>query len=196
MGTVRMSSTELGDRLSETERRTLIDVARAAIHAGVEGSHAAVDIDALSPTLRAVRATFVTLLLNDALRGCIGTLEPFRPLALDVAESAYAAAFRDPRFEPVTAREADLLDIHISILNPPEPLVFVSEGDLLGQLRPGIDGLVLRDRGRSATFLPSVWESVRDPREFLRQLKLKAGLPPDGWSSTMRAERYTVSSIP
>ena len=113
----------------------------------------------------------------------------------DVAENAFAAAFRDPRFPPLRPDEYPRLEYHISILNPPEPMTVTSEADLLQQLRPGVDGLVLIEGARRATFLPSVWEQLPDPRQFLAHLKMKAGLPADYWSDSLRFERYTVEEF-
>jgi len=122
-------------------------------------------------------------------------LEARRPLAEDVVQNAFAAAFGDPRFPPVTEPEVDKLDIHISVLSPLEEMHFASEADLLRQIRPGIDGLVLEDGPYRGTFLPAVWESLPDKRDFLRHLKIKAGLPPDYWSNTLRVWRYTTEMI-
>jgi AmmeMemoRadiSam system protein A len=191
-----MSSTERSGALNFTERRKLVDIARKAIHAGVNGRRPSVRFEELSAPLCAMRATFVTLHVEGDLRGCIGTLEPFRPLAVDVAENAYASAFSDPRFPPVSVSEVERLLINISILGAPEPLYFESETDLLRQLRPGVDGLVLNDHGRRATLLPSVWEQVPDRRDFLAQLKLKAGLPADYWSKSIEVYRYITTSVP
>ena len=189
-------SSDANRELEPLERGRLINIARSAIRAGVTGDKPAVPFEELTPALRVPRATFVTLEIDGALRGCVGTLDVSRPLGVDVAENAYAAAFSDPRFTPVTASEVEALEIHISILEAPEPIAAFSEDDLIRQLRPGIDGLILSDRGRRATLLPAVWESVPDPREFVRQLKLKAGLPVDHWSATLKISRYTTRSIP
>lgn len=140
-------------------------------------------------------ATFVTLKRHGELRGCIGTLEAHQPLLLDVAEHAFAAAFRDPRFEPVTERELDELELSISVLGEPEEIRFADEQDLLKQLRPHDDGLILQEGSRRGTFLPSVWDSLPDPPEFLAHLKLKAGLPSDYWSGSLRVWRYTTEEF-
>ena len=141
------------------------------------------------------RATFVTLEKNHQLRGCIGMLEAVRPLAEDIAENAFSAAFRDPRFPPLEAYELNDLEIHLSILTPAEPVSFSSEQDLLAQLQPGIDGLILEEGHRRGTFLPSVWESLPEPGQFLRHLKQKAGLPSDYWSKNIRIYRYQAEII-
>lgn len=191
------SSSKSIDALDSVERGTLLDVARAAIAGGLEGRPAAVEgLERQSPALKRHAATFVTLEMGGELRGCIGTLDAFQPLIVDTAENAYAAAFRDPRFAPLRRPEYDRLDIHISILGAAEPMSFVSEADLIAQLRPGIDGLVLRERGRRGTFLPAVWASVTDARDFLGHLKVKAGLPYDYWSDTIEFSRYITTSIP
>jgi AmmeMemoRadiSam system protein A len=129
------------------------------------------------------------------LRGCIGTLEAYQPLIQDVARNAYAAAFHDPRFYPLTPEEYPKITKHISILSRPEIMSFVSEQDLLQKIRPGIDGLILSDYNHCGTFLPAVWESLPTPELFLQSLKLKAGLPEDYWSSTIKIERYTSEVI-
>lgn len=189
-------SNSVADALDAADRRTLLDTARAAIAGGLEGRRpTALSLDACAPALRLHAATFVTLELGGELRGCVGTLEAFQPLIVDTAENAHSAAFRDPRFAAMTPREFAEVDVHISILGTPEPMAFVSEEDLIKQLRPGIDGLVLSERGRRGTFLPAVWESVVDPCEFLAHLKLKAGLPRDYWSGTIKVYRYTTASI-
>jgi AmmeMemoRadiSam system protein A len=123
-------------------------------------------------------------------------LEACRPLAEDVAENACAAAFEDPRFEPLTKKEFEKLEIHISVLSPPEELIFSSKENLLSQIRPGTDGLILQDGFRRGTFLPSVWEELPSKELFLAHLKQKAGLPADYWSDTLRVFRYTTEYFP
>ncbi len=151
--------------------------------------------EASAPELMEERATFVTLEIDGRLRGCIGMLEACRPLAEDVAENAFAAAFRDPRFPPVSPAELDDLEISISVLSPPEEMVFSSEEALLEQIRPGVDGLILQDGFRKGTFLPSVWEQLPEKASFFEHLKLKAGLAPGHWSDTLRVFRYTAEYI-
>lgn len=178
-------------------RQSLLELARNSIRHGLRtGRPLPVALEALPPELKARRATFVTLQKDGALRGCIGCLEAVRPLAEDIAANAYAAAFRDPRFPPVTDSEAELLEIHLSLLTPAEPMRFNSEDHLLDQLQPGVDGLILEEGGRRGTFLPSVWEDLPEPRRFFRHLKLKAGLPADYWSDTLKVSRYRCDRIP
>ncbi len=186
-----------GDRqLSPAHRRILLQVARDSIAHGLRtGRPLVVDPADFDPELQAQRATFVTLEEGGQLRGCIGHLEAIQPLVADVAENAFNAAFRDPRFPPVSAGEFDALEIHISVLSPPEPMAFDSETDLLRQIRPGVDGLILEEGIYKGTFLPSVWEQLPDPRQFLAQLKMKAGLPPNYWSDTLKVSRYTTESF-
>jgi AmmeMemoRadiSam system protein A len=122
-------------------------------------------------------------------------LEAIRPLAHDIAENAYSAAFKDPRFPPLASHEFDDLEIHLSILTPASPILFSSEQNLLSQLQPGIDGLILEEGHRRGTFLPSVWESLPEPEQFLRHLKQKAGLLPNYWSPDIRMYRYRTELI-
>ncbi len=145
--------------------------------------------------LRAPGASFVTLERGGRLRGCIGSLEARRPLVVDVAHNAFSAAFQDPRFPPLQPSELDGLDLHISILTPPEPLPVTSEEDLLARIEPGRDGLILEEGPHRGTFLPAVWEQLPDPRQFVRHLKMKAGLPPDYWSPQIRVSRYRTRVI-
>jgi AmmeMemoRadiSam system protein A len=126
------------------------------------------------------------------LRGCIGTLEAYRPLCIDIAGNACAAAFHDPRFSPLRPPELEALMLEISVLSPPEPLEFGDARELCGRLRPGVDGLILEADGRSGTFLPGVWDSLPEPRDFLHHLKLKAGLPGDYRLDTVKVWRYTT----
>lgn len=174
----------------------LLDVARRSIEHGlVHGAPLAVDPAAHGEPLRALRASFVTLRTAGALRGCTGTLEATRPLVEDVARNSFAAAFRDPRFEPLRRDELGGLALHLSLLSRPVPLVARDEPQLLGQLRPGVDGLIVQEGSLRATFLPAVWESLATPELFLRELRRKAGLPPDYWSEELRFARYVVESI-
>lgn len=193
---VPMRSSEPDDLLASAERRTLIDVARRSIEQGLETGQPLVIVPSeYHRDLKAVRASFVTLQIRGKLRGCIGHLEAVQPLVVDVAENAFAAAFRDPRFSPLTQVEWPNVALHLSLLTRPVPLQFVDEADLLRQLRPGEDGLVLQDGPNRGTFLPSVWESLPEPATFLAHLKQKAGLAANHWSDRIEVLRYRTESF-
>lgn len=182
--------------LSDALRQSLLRLALGSIRHGLEnGKPLPVQVDAFDPTLRQRRACFVTLNRAGNLRGCIGHLEAVQPLVKDVADNAFAAAFSDPRFPSLRAGELPELDLHISILSLPEPIAFQSEADLIAQIRPGIDGLILQDGRHRGTFLPSVWESLPEPHLFWSQLKRKAGLPTSHWSSSLQVSRYTTEAF-
>lgn len=184
----------MNDRpLNANHYKILLGIARNSIEYGLtHGQPMKLDAARFDPLLQENRASFVTLKREGKLRGCIGMLEASRPLVEDVAANAYSAAFEDPRFPPLDASEKDGLEIHVSVLSIPRQLSFSDENDLLAQLRPGKDGLILEDGRCRATFLPSVWEQLPDPRSFVAELKRKAGLQPDHWSDTLRAWRYTT----
>ncbi|WP_153116792.1 AmmeMemoRadiSam system protein A [Rhodocyclus tenuis] len=148
--------------------------------------------DALNARLRAPGATFVTITEYGRLRGCIGSLEAWRPLIDDVRANALAAAFRDSRFAPLTAAELAAIRVEVSLLGASTPLDFRNEAEALAQLRPGQDGVILSCDGRRATFLPQVWDELPDPPEFLAQLKRKAGLPAAYWNERIALSRYAV----
>lgn len=177
------------------EQDTLLGLASDAIAQGLAGKTLRPDTADYSATLAQHGASFVTLNCDRRLRGCIGTLEAHQPLVLDVAKNAWSAAFRDPRFSRLSSREFSRTEIHISVLTPAVPVEFVSEQDLIEQLQPQIDGLILSLGRQRGTFLPSVWESLPDPGDFLRHLKHKAGLSADFWSDEIRVERYHTVSI-
>lgn len=139
------------------------------------------DLTSLPPELQQQGASFVTLTVNGGLRGCIGALEAYQPLALDVREHAQAAALNDYRFPPVTPPELSAIDIEISYLTQPVPLDYADAADLMAKLRPGVDGVVLGDNFRKATFLPQVWEKLPAPEDFLDQLCYKMGAAHDVW---------------
>jgi uncharacterized protein len=185
-----------GTRLAPEHRTHLLALARESIERGLAGARWKVRAEDFPEALRAVRATFVTLHIDDGLRGCIGTLDAKYTLVEDVVRNAHGAAFEDPRFPALTRREFERLEVHISVLTPPEPVEVASEEELLAQLRPRRDGLIIEEGFYRGTFLPSVWEQLPEPRDFLRQLKRKAGLPDDYWSSRLRVRRYTTESVP
>lgn len=182
--------------LNKEQQQCLLTLAKNSIQHGLaKGKPLAVNLSDFPAELTVKRATFVTLQKHGQLRGCIGILAASRPLVVDIAENAFSAAFQDPRFPPLAARELDDLEIHLSILTPAEPIEFSSEQDLLSQLQPTIDGLILQEGNRRGTFLPSVWEQLPDPKQFLRHLKQKAGLPSDYWSETVKVYRYHAEII-
>lgn len=168
---------------------TLLTLARNAIAAHFGRLQIAADD---CPALHEIGATFVTLTQHGELRGCIGSLEAWRPLADDVAKNALAAAFRDPRFKPLTVEELAVTRVEVSLLTPPAPMSFTSEADALGQLRREIDGVILTAGQRRSTFLPQVWEQLPDPAHFMAHLKQKAGLAASYWGPDIRLERYGV----
>ncbi len=172
----------MSEKLTQEEKQLLLKLARQALESGVRGQPLPpLDPPTLTPVLRAEGASFVTLTVRGELRGCIGTLEPYQSLAEDVREHAIAAALQDYRFPPVEARELPGIEIEVSRLTLPEPLEYSTADDLLGKLRPGVDGVILQDGSRRATFLPQVWEKVTDKEEFLSHLCLKMGASPDLW---------------
>lgn len=167
----------------------LLPIARAAISRAL-GLNA--DASEAVSWLEQPGASFVTLLKAGELRGCVGSLEPRRPLLDDVKSNALAAAFRDPRFPSVTRDELDAVRVEVSLLSEPSPIEFENEDDVLFQLQPFEDGVVLECSNLRGTFLPQVWEMLPDPGLFLRELKRKTGLPLDFWSREVRLLRYRV----
>jgi len=169
-------------QISNIDRKYLLSLARQSIKNHVEGVPAPeIDINSLSPQLREYGASFVTLTKRGYLRGCVGAFEPYQSLAEDVREHAIAAAFQDYRFPPLQANEVNELAIEISYLTRPEILDYDNADDLLRKLQPNIDGVVIRDGRRRATFLPQVWEKIPNPEEFLEELCMKMGASPDLW---------------
>ncbi len=146
--------------------------------------------------LREDGACFVTLHRNGELRGCIGTTRAYQSLGQDVIDHAFAAAFKDPRFDPLTPQEWPGLTAEISVLGPANPVPATTREQLLGNLRPGVDGLILRDGARVATFLPSVWESLPDAELFVAALQRKAGITSGSWSAATQASTYQVQKWP
>jgi AmmeMemoRadiSam system protein B/AmmeMemoRadiSam system protein A len=169
--------------------RTLLSIARGAIESNLFNKNNET-MDA--PWLKQAGATFVTLMKNSDLRGCIGSLEPARALGADVAENALGAAFRDPRFPAMSAAEWPQCRVEVSLLSTPKPLRFADETDLLAQIRAGEDGLILEADGKRGTFLPQVWEGISDKPVFLKELVRKAGLPADTRLTRCRVSRYRV----
>lgn len=188
----------------ERETRVLLDshgpsllalAGRSIDHGLAKGGPLTVDPAEHAAELRRTGAAFVTLKRDGRLRGCIGSPQAHRPLVLDVADNAFRAAFKDPRFKPLTPAERSGLALSLSVLSPATPMRFSGEADLLSQLRPHIDGLIIADNGRRALFLPSVWEQISDAHIFLSQLKAKAGLARDHFSPTFQAMRFIAVEI-
>ncbi|MGA7179408.1 MAG: AmmeMemoRadiSam system protein A [Thiobacillaceae bacterium] len=173
------------------EGAVLLDVARAEIAESL-GLEFELTPAQAEPWLTAQGATFVTLTKYGELRGCIGTLEAYRPLIEDVRQNARAAAFRDPRFSPVREEEFTMVSLEVSLLSIPEPMAVETEAEAMARLRPHIDGVVLEYGRHRSTFLPQVWEQLPDPYQFLMHLKRKAGLAADFWADGLRLSRYGV----
>jgi AmmeMemoRadiSam system protein A len=182
-GDERLTADRRGEELLKIARNCLLELFDLPVEPSVEG-----------PWLREDGACFVTLRRGAELRGCIGTILPHRPLIEDLKGNTVAAATRDPRFPPLTREELDLTTIQVSLLSPLRRMEFDGEADLLQQLRPGIDGLVLEFGHHRGTFLPSVWNELPDPARFVGQLKRKAGLGADFWSPELRIRRYSTES--
>ena len=181
---------------TEQEKQILRNTVTESIKYGLEHKKVMkIDPSIYPANLQKHGASFITIEINGKLRGCIGCLEACQPLILDIVYNSYCAAFCDPRFPPLTKSEFSKISKHISILSCAEPIIFSSEEDLLSKIRPKIDGLILTDQGHCGTFLPSVWESLHTPKDFLECLKLKAGFSKDYWSDTIKIERYTVELI-
>lgn len=181
--------------IDAADRGELLRLARASIERGLADGHLAPAPTASSSTLAELRATFVTLTASGELRGCCGSIEPRFALAEDVWRNAWASAFADPRFASLSPAEYPRTEVHISVLTPLERMAVSSEKELFARLQPGSDGLMLQLGAARATFLPAVWETLPDPGEFVRQLKLKAGLRAETWSPHIEAWRYATESF-
>ena len=176
---------------AEQAGATLLEIAKGSILNGLGLSSVPVRRNHL-PWLLQAGATFVTLTKDGNLRGCIGSLSAARPLGQDVAANARAAAFEDPRFPKLTREEWPRCELEVSLLSPPKSIHFADEADLLSQIRAGEDGLILECAGKRGTFLPQVWETIPDKRQFLQELLKKAGLPADTRLARCRVLRYRV----
>jgi len=185
-----------GAEYGSDDRKRLLEVARHSIeYAMAHGIPAPTRADDAPSKLAEMRACFVTLRLRGELRGCIGNIEASQPLIVEVADRAFAAANRDPRFSPIGADELEQLEISISVLSPPELLSVTSEEELIHTLRPGVDGLILQEATSRGVFLPAVWEQLPNPVEFLKHLKTKAGLGEDYWSDSLELWRFETESF-
>ena len=172
----------VGDSLSQGEQKILLEEARRSLECGVNGMPLEpLNLADFSPKLQKNGVVFVTLTIQGKLRGCVGAIEAYQPLIEDVREHAIAAGLRDYRFPPVKSDELDEISMEISRLTIPQPLHYESPEDLLRKLRPGIDGVVIKEGGQRATFLPQVWEKLPSPIVFLEHLCQKMGTSPDLW---------------
>jgi uncharacterized protein len=183
--------------LTEDEKRTLLRLARAALEESVRAKRlSALDLSSLTPPLRAHGASFVTLTLSGALRGCVGTLTARQPLAEDVRQQAVAAAQQDFRFAPVTEGELNGIRIEVSRLTDPVALVYASPEELRTKIRPHVDGVILNTGTRRATYLPQVWDKLPDPALFLGSLCEKLGADADLWRRTLLSvQTYQVEAF-
>lgn len=178
------------------QRQQLLYLARTMILHGLEGGgEYNIALEKFHPSLHEERGSFVTIKLNGHLRGCIGNLAATRALVVDVAHNANAAAFQDSRFKPLKMQEYLQIDLHISVLSPSTVLAVDSREQLLEKLRPGIDGLILQQGKHRSTYLPSVWAQISEPENFVSELRKKAGLPAQGWSSDMQVWTYTTEEF-
>ncbi len=168
--------------LTPSEQNLLLQIARQALENAVRGKPLPeLNLNELPEALQELGASFVTLTIDRHLRGCIGALDPYQPLAKDVQEHAVAAGLQDFRFPRVTPDELPRIEIEVSALTPRKPLKYTSPEELATKLRPKVDGVILQDVFKKATFLPQVWEKLPEPVEFLTHLCLKMGSPGDLW---------------
>jgi AmmeMemoRadiSam system protein B/AmmeMemoRadiSam system protein A len=181
-------------RYEREHGKRMLGIARASIAAalGVREGASVGDV----PWLKEWRASFVTLKQDGELRGCVGALEAHRTLAEDIVANARAAAFQDTRFKPLRPEELARTELEVSLLSAPRRVLFEDHDDLIAQLRPGVDGVILElgsgASAKRATFLPQVWESIPDPERFIAQLKQKAGIASSERTTRFGVRRYTV----
>lgn len=173
--------------------RVLLPLARREIAQALDLP--AVEVDLSLPRLHEAGATFVTLTRQGSLRGCIGSLQAYRPLLQDIRANAHAAAFRDPRFAPLQPEELATTGIEVSLLSAMQPLQYRDEQEAWAQLRVGEDGVVFEFGSQRSTFLPQVWEQLPAVSDFMARLKQKAGLPATFWHADVRLHRYTVQKF-
>ncbi len=182
--------------VSEEHRELLLAVADEAVRTAlVQGRASLPDPGSAPDELREPGASFVTLRRHERLLGCIGSIEPRRPLLVDVASNAVAAAFHDPRLPAVTAVDYREMEIKVSVLTPLEPVDVHGLDQLAAAVRPGIDGLLISAGPARGTFLPSVWEQLPEVSEFLDHLWIKAGLRPRSWPADLVVERYRTEEF-
>ncbi len=183
-------------RLTPHEQRAVLDAGLDAIEQVLPaGRFVEPDLRGVTRPLAEPGATFVTLTRDGSLLGCIGTLTAHRPLLVDAARHAVAAAFSDPRLPAITPADFRAMDLKVSVLTPLEPLAARDAAELTAALRPGRDGLLVEARNGQATFLPSVWEQLPDVTDFLAALWRKAGWPLGTWPPGLRASRYRTTEF-
>lgn len=182
--------------ISIEDRRCLLDLARRVILDRLQKKSTDPLPAATSPEFTEKRGCFVTLHIGRQLRGCIGTIEPVKPLVSAVMENAAMSAFQDPRFSPVTLKDIKNITIEISILTKPVALVYQDAEDLKQQLKPGVHGVILSRGYHRATFLPQVWEQLPKTEDFLGQLCRKAGMETACWKDMRTSvEVYEVTAF-
>lgn len=191
-------SDETTDKVIDKEGQVLLHIARASITQALAETSSASELSTPAawlqdPWLKDRGACFVTLMQQHRLRGCIGTLQAHRSLLDDVQANARAAAFKDTRFSPLTGDELQTTQIEVSLLSAIQPMNFSSQQEALAQLQPGVDGVIFEFGAYTSTFLPQVWQQLPDSKEFIAQLKHKAGLSTDFWHDQIKLSRYTVS---
>jgi uncharacterized protein len=184
LSATNVGGADMQEKLTSEEQKILLRLAREAMERGVKGEELpSLDSSSLPLPLQEAGSSFITLTAHGQLRGCIGSLEPYESLAEDVREHAVAAALKDPRFPAVREDELNGIQIEVSRLTRPLPLEYKDAEDLLSKLHPFVDGVILRDAFRRATFLPQVWEKIPDPAEFMNNLCYKMGVQHDLWRS-------------
>jgi AmmeMemoRadiSam system protein A len=171
---------------------TLLPIARASIAVQLGKTHA---VDESAAWLREQGASFITLHLEKKLRGCIGSLRAHRALLDDIKANALAAAFRDPRFKPLTLAEYEQIEVEVSLLSALSALQFSDEASALAQLTPHVHGVIFEYGHHRSTYLPQVWDNFADPAMFMATLKQKAGLPPNFWEPGVKLHTYTVAKF-
>lgn len=182
--------------LTLAEQHQLKDIAAAAIEFGLQYDRPPKpDISHLPHTLRENGACFISIYKQSELRGCVGTLIAHRPLAEDANDNGFSAAFNDSRFAPLTPNEWAHCQLHLAVLDVPQPLFVKNQQDLLNKLTPGVDGVILSSGNKRATFLPQVWQQLPDKQEFIARLKQKAGLNADEWPGNLQIQLYQTQSF-
>lgn len=178
--------------LNTADGQILLSLARHSLTSTLVDGHPPPLASSYPTWVHEPAASFVTLRLEGRLRGCLGSLEARRSLFDDLCHNAAAAGTRDPRFAPLVAEQLGQVQLEVTVLGAALEMVFLDEADVLAQLRPGIDGVVLHYGAKNATFLPQVWDSLPQPADFLNQLKLKAGWSADFWHPEIKISRYSV----